>query len=122
MSERDFNQALWAIQSGAGWWFWLPFVVYGTIGLYHLYALAAPTTGLGRWIRVLLTLSYISMVFSPIFNGLGGYAFHLLAMASVLMVGQQYATCKRDGKIRPPESPTRLGRVLESMVEPPAKR
>ena len=117
MSQGDFNQALWAVQNDAGWWFWLPFAIYGGIGLYHLYGLAAPVSGLGRLIRVLLTTGYVSMVFSPAFNGLGGYAFHLLAIASVLMVGQQYVLCKRQGRIKPPESPHFVGRLVERMAD-----
>lgn len=119
MSSGEFNHALWAIQNEAGWWFWLPFIAYGTYGLWYLYGLSAAETKMGRLIRVLLTLSYFAMIFIPAFNGLGAWSFHFIAIASCLMVTQQYAHCKRMGKITPAESPTVLGRVVERMAEPP---
>ncbi len=118
MSGDSFNSMLWQVQQSAGWAFWFPFIGYGVYGLYYLYGLSAAETHVGRLIRVLLTISYTCMVFSPAFNGLGPYAFHLLGIASCLMIGQQYEHCRRLGKIKPPEAPTVLGRVVERMVEP----
>jgi hypothetical protein len=120
MSTEGFNRTLWAIQTEAGWWFWVPFIAYGSCGLYIMYSLAAAETHLGRTIRVLLTLAYLSMIFIFAFNALGGYAFHLLAIGSVLIIYQQYQFCKASGKIKPATAETALGRVVERMVEPRA--
>lgn len=119
MSGGSFNHALWVVQNDAGWWFWLPFVIYGCYGLRYLYGLSAAETVMGRVIRVCLTVSYLAMIFLVAFNGLGGFSFHLLAISSCLMITQQYAHCKRVGKIKPPESGTLLGRVVERMADKP---
>ena len=119
MSTESFNQALWAIQRDAGWFFWAPFVLYGLFGLWHLYSLAAAETKLGRWIRVVLGLAFFCMIFIPAFNGLGAFAFHFLGLAVCMMIRQQYVTCKAAGKIKPPESNHALGRMVERMTEKP---
>lgn len=119
MSSGDFNHALWALQIAAGWWFWVPFVAYGLYGLWFLYGLSAAETMTGRVIRVMLVTAYFGMIFAPAFNGLGAYAFHLLAIASCLMISQQYAHCKRLGKITKPQSETFMGRMVERIAETP---
>lgn len=117
MSEGGFNQALWAVQNDMGWWFWLPFVFYGGFGLRYTYLMPAAESARDRFIRVLLTLSYMSMVFSPIFNGLGGYAFHLMAIASLMARVEQYVQACRAGKIKPPEGGRFVERTLGRMVD-----
>lgn len=117
MSEGEFNQALWAFQNWAGWWFWVPFPFYGGFGLCYLYSMPAAEGGRDRLIRVLLFVSYLSMLFTPAFNGLGGYAFHIMAFASLMARVDQYVQSKRAGKIRAPESHNFVGRLTERMVE-----
>ena len=119
MSNESFNKALWTLQQDAGWAFWVPFIIYGIVILWHLYRLSAAETTLGRVIRVTLALACFFMIFIPAFNGLGGYAFHLLGLSVCMMVRQQYVICKLQGKIKPPESETVLGRVVERMVDKP---
>lgn len=111
-----FNEMLWHLPNELGWGFWLPFVGYGIYGLNKIYRLEPADTALGRLIRVVLTVALTGLVFTPAFNGLGPWAFHLLAIGSCLILKQVYATCAAVGKIRPPESVTAVGRMVERMV------
>ena len=117
-----FNQHLWDVTNYMGWLFWAPFIAYGICGLVLMYKLAPAITTLGRVIRVLLTIAFVSMVFFPQFNGLGSYVFHIITLAMVLTIYQLYLGCKAAGLIKPPEATTTLGRAVEIMVDRSAKR
>lgn len=113
----SFNQILWDITNALGWWFWVPFVAYGLIGLRLLYSLSPAATTLGRVIRVILSAAFVSMVFIPIFNGLGAYIFHAVAIGMLLTIYQLYLGCKAAGLIRPAEGRTVLERTVSHMME-----
>ena len=118
MSETlGFNAILWELQNGMGWWFWLPFAGYGTVGLVLMYRLPPAPTALARTIRTVLTISFVSMVFVFQFNGLGSFAFHLVTIGMVLTVYQRFVDSKKTGLIKPPQSDTVLGRAVEKMLD-----
>ena len=116
-----FNQILWKITNALGWWFWIPFVVYGLAGLRLLYSLSPAATGLGRMIRVILSMAFVSMVFIPIFNGLGPYIFHAIAIGMIMTIYHLYLGCKAAGLIRPPQGRTILERTVSHMTELPKR-
>lgn len=111
-----FNQLLWDCVNWAGWYFWLPFVGYGIYGLSKMYRLSAAANGMGRLIRVLFTTAFLCLVFSPQFNGIGPFAFHLLAIGVCLWLRLTYAEYVRDGKIKPATAPTVIERMAERTV------
>jgi hypothetical protein len=113
----SFNQILWNVTNALGWWFWVPFVVYGVIGLRLLYSLAPAATALGRMIRVILSMAFVSMIFTPIFNGLGPYIFHAIAIGMLLTIYQLYLGCKAAGLIQPPQGRTVLERTVSHMMD-----
>ena len=78
-------------------------------------------TALGRLIRVILSMAFVSMVFIPTFNGLGAYIFHAVAVGMLLTIYQRYLECKAAGLIRPPQGGTVLERTVSQMMELPKK-
>ncbi len=114
-----FNDYLWQIVNDAHWSFWAPFTGYALFGLNYIYRLAPAETTIGRSARVIQTMGFICMLFIPFFNGLGPYAFHLLAIAACLILKQVYDNCVKAGKIRPPQAETVVGRMAERIVEKP---
>lgn len=112
------NDYFWWLPDHAGRLFWLPLVAYGAVGMYYLYKLAAPATRLGRVIRVTLSLAFMSMIFTPILNGLGPWAMHLLAIGTVLVVYQVYQGCLAAGKLVKPTSPTVIERLADRVSQP----
>lgn len=113
----SFNEHLWEISNGLGWLFWLPFVGYGTVGLSLMYRLAAASTTLGRVIRVILTIAFVSMVFIPTFNGLGSFIFHAVTIGMLLTIYQLYLGYKAAGLLNPPKGKTVLQRTVAKMVD-----
>lgn len=111
------NGYLWSLPDTLGWWFWLPFVGYGVYGLRKMYSMAEAQTALGRRIRVILTLAFLCMIGSSLFNGLGPYAFHLVGIGVCLICKQAYDQCKVAGKVgKPATSETAMGRLGERMM------
>ena len=115
----DPNTAFWFLPDYLGRWFWAPLPFYGALGMYYLYKLAAPETRWGRVIRVLLGAAFILMLFTPQFNGLGPWAFHLMAIGVVLLVVQLYHQCLAAGKIIKPTSATAIERMADRIRQPP---
>ena len=111
------NELLWTVPNELGWWFWLPFMGYALYALNKMYRLAPAVTKLGRFIRVLFTIAFVSLIFMPNFNGLGPYAFHLLTIGICLWLKQTYADCVRDGKITKPQGETVIEKVHAFTVE-----
>ena len=119
------NETLWGLVHGMGAWFWLPFMGYGIYGLFWLYKLGAATSRLGRWIRVLLTIAFLALIFAGAgggLNGLGPYAMHLLALSACLWCRRRYDVDMADGRLRKPSAPTIIERTVERMTEKPAMR
>jgi len=112
------NDYLWFLPDRLGWWFWVPLPIYGTVGMFYMYKLAAPMTKLGRVIRVLLSIAFLALVFSPAFNGLGTWAIHFLALGTVLMIKQLYDQCLAAGKIVKPTSATVIERMADRVSQP----
>lgn len=119
---NDPNSILWSIPNDLGWWFWLPFIGYGVYGLNKIYRLSPAESILGRVIRVLLTMGLLCLVFTPVFNGLGPFAFHLISISACLILKQVYESCLAAGKIKPPESDTVMGRIVERITAPEPSR
>ncbi len=114
----DPNSYFWWPVDSLGRWFWVPLPFYGALGLYYLYKLAAPETIMGRIIRVLLGGAFIMMAFSPLMNGLGPWAFHMMAIGGVLLVVQFYHQCLAAGKIINPTSETFIERMADRVSQP----
>lgn len=112
------NDYLWFLPDRLGRWFWAPLPFYGALGMYFLYKLAAPITKLGRVIRVMLGVAFISLIFSPAINGLGPWAIHFLGLGSALVVMQVYLQCLADGKIIKSTAPTWIERMAERVRQP----
>ena len=115
----DPNSVFWFLPDHMGRWFWAPLPFYGAFGMYYLYKLAAPETRLGRVIRVFLGGAFILMLFSPLLNGLGPWAIHLLAVGTILTVMQLYHQCLKAGKIIKPTSATAIERMADRVSQPP---
>ena len=111
-----FNGILWGFVNDAGWWFWTPFIGYSAYGLNKIYRLAPAETNIGRAARVVQTVGFLCMAFIPFFNGLGPYAFHLIASAACIILKQVYDNCLAAGKIKPPEAATAAGRMAERLT------
>lgn len=116
MSNSSFNQALWFLPDYCGVLFWYPLVLFGAYGLVKMYQLAPAESALGRFIRVDLTIGFLCLIFTPIYNGLGPIAFYLLALGVCLILKQVLATCIATGKIRPATAATVIERMAERMV------
>lgn len=112
-----FNEALWDLVNHLGWWFWMPFVGYGVYSINLMYRLAPATSMLGRSARVIWTAAFLCMIFTPMFNGLGPYAFHLVSIGTCILMKQTYDACKAAGRIKPPESVTVAGRLAERVTD-----
>lgn len=110
------NEYLWTVVNQLGWWFWLPFALYGAYGLHKMYSMAAARTALGRLIRTVLTLAFLCLLGTVMFNGLGPYGFHLLAIGVCLVCKQAYEQCKAEGRVDKPTSRTVMGRLSERMM------
>lgn len=121
IDASSFNQHLWNLTNALGWWFWVPFVLYGLVGLRLLYSLAPAATALGRVIRVILSMAFVSMVFIPTFNGLGAYIFHAIAIGMLLTIYQLYLGCRAAGLIRPAQGRTILERTVSQMMDLPKR-
>lgn len=116
MSGDGLNAALWEAVNYCGWGWWLPLIPAAGVALYYLYQLSPAETGMGRLIRVLLTLACVCLIFIPAFNALGTVAIHLLVYSVALICRQQYRACVKHGKITEPVAETKLGRVAERLV------
>lgn len=116
MSASWFNSLLWYVPEQLGWLFWLPFIGYGLYGLNKLYRLPAPATRTSRAVRVTLTVAFLCMVFTLGFNGLGPWAFHLLAIGVCMTLQQMYAAAKQAGHMAKSAKPTMVERVADNMT------
>lgn len=112
------NSVFWFLPDHLGRWFWAPLPFYGALGMYFLYKLGAPEERMGRIIRVLLGMAFISLIFSPILTGLGPWAIHMLAIGTVLTVMQFYLRSLSEGKIVRPTSPTVIERIADRVSQP----
>lgn len=112
----SFNEHLWRIINDLGFWFWLPFAVYGVYGLNKLYRLAPAETAIGRWARVFLVLGFVSMVFTLQFPALRPICAHLVAIGVCLILKQAYAACVEAGKVKPAEGGTFIERTAHRMA------
>lgn len=112
----SFNEHLWQAINALEFWFWLPFPLYGLYGLNKIYRLAPAETGVGRWARVMLTMGFMSMVFTLQFTALRPICAHLVAIGVCLVLKQTYAACVASGKIKPAEGLTFIERQVHRMV------
>jgi len=112
-----FNEVLWWCPNNLGWLFWAPLIPVGIYGLTMIYRLAPALSGLGRGIRVVLSMGFLSLAFIPVFNGLGPYALHLLALGGCMYMYRIWQMDVAAGRIKKPAAPTVVERIAERMVE-----
>ena len=112
-----FNQMLWAGPDILGWYFWIPLVPCGVFGLWWVYQTASAESPLGRKLRVVLVMGFFCLVFLPVFNGLGPYALHLLAIGGTLYMKRRLDLDRESGRITKPTGATLMERVAEHLQE-----
>lgn len=112
----SFNEHLWQLVNDFGFWFWLPFPLYGLYCLNKLYRMAPAETATGRWARVFLVMGSLCMVFTLQFTALRPICGHLVAIGVCLVLRQAYAACVATGKIRPAHGPTVIERQANRMM------
>lgn len=112
-----FNEVLWWCPNNLGWLFWAPLIPAGAYGLWMIYRLAPALSRLGRGIHVVLSMGCLSLVFIPVFNGLGPYALHLLAIGGCLYLRRIWEMDVAAGRIKKPRAETAVERLAERMVE-----
>lgn len=112
----SFNDWMWSVVNGAGWWWFGPCVVIAAKNLLMLANMSAPTTTLGRIARTLAWLAHIPMIFVPMYNALGCVALPLLLLANNAFYLQLWLNCREQRKIGMANPKFAARRVLDAMV------
>ena len=115
---RDANAYLWWLPDQFGPYFWLLLAPIGAYGMFYMYRLAAPSTLLGRFIRLFLSLGFMGLVFTPAVSGIAPFAFYFIALGAALTVKQIHMQCVANGHIKKSTAPTFVERLVDKIHEP----